>query len=136
MQRIQKVRILCKRLSCGWVTSHLLRQAPFRAGVPITADSVAGTGKKTASGKIDHDHVFFQDSGEPIRDLLCPDDPARATLRGLHLRVGRPELSSHLSSPAKSMTMRPFGVHLKTFPSCPISALDVALNRLDRVAGS
>jgi integrase len=50
-----------------------------------------------AAGKIEHDHVFFQDSGEPIRDLLCPAIRWRKSLRSLKLRHRRPYVARHTS---------------------------------------
>ncbi|GFE82508.1 hypothetical protein GCM10011487_45080 [Steroidobacter agaridevorans] len=50
-----------------------------------------------AAGKIEHDQVFFQDSGAPIRDLLCPALRWRKSLRSLKLRHRRPYVARHTS---------------------------------------
>ncbi|WP_129775676.1 site-specific integrase [Peristeroidobacter soli] len=50
-----------------------------------------------AARQIAHDHVFFQDCGEPIRDLLCPAIRSRKSLRSLKLRHRRPDVARHTS---------------------------------------
>jgi integrase len=50
-----------------------------------------------AGGKIHHEYVFFQDSGEPIRDLLCPALRWRQSLRSSKLRHRRPYVARHTS---------------------------------------
>jgi integrase len=50
-----------------------------------------------AAGHIDHDHVFFQETGEPIRNLQFPQVRWRRTLRSLKLRYRRPYVARHSS---------------------------------------
>ena len=50
-----------------------------------------------AEGKIDHDHVFVLDSGEPIRNLQVPVTRWRKTLRSLKVRYRRPYTARHSS---------------------------------------
>ena len=50
-----------------------------------------------AEGKIDHDHVFVLDSGEPIRNLQVPATRWRKTLRSLKVRYRRPYTARHSS---------------------------------------
>ena len=50
-----------------------------------------------AAGKIDHDHVFFRESGEPMRNLQCSQIRWRKTLRSLKLRYRRPYTARHSS---------------------------------------
>ncbi len=50
-----------------------------------------------AAGKIDHDHLFFQEGGEPIRNLQYPWVRWRTTLRALKLRYRRPYTARHSS---------------------------------------
>ena len=50
-----------------------------------------------AAGKIDHDHVFFLETGEPMRDLQCSQVRWRKTLRSLNLRYRRPYTARHSS---------------------------------------
>ncbi len=50
-----------------------------------------------AKGKIDHDHLFFQESGEPIRNLQYPGVRWRTTLHVLKLRYRRPYTARHSS---------------------------------------
>jgi integrase len=50
-----------------------------------------------AAGKIDHDHVFFLDSGAPIQNLQCPQIRWRKTLQSLKLRYRRPYTARHSS---------------------------------------
>ena len=49
------------------------------------------------AGKVDHDHVFFLDSGKPIQNLHCPQVRWRKTLRSLKLRYRRPYTARHSS---------------------------------------
>jgi integrase len=50
-----------------------------------------------AAGKIDHEHVFFLESGEPFRSLQYPQIRWRKTLRSLKLRYRRPYTARHSS---------------------------------------
>jgi integrase len=50
-----------------------------------------------AAGKIDHDHVFFLETGKPMRDLQCSQVRWRKTLRSLNLRYRRPYTARHSS---------------------------------------
>jgi integrase len=50
-----------------------------------------------AAGKINHDHVFFLDCGEPIQNLQCPQIRWRKTLQSLKLRYRRPYTARHSS---------------------------------------
>jgi hypothetical protein len=50
-----------------------------------------------ATGKVDHDHVFFLESGEPIRYLSCPQQRWRKTLLSLEVRYRRPYTERHSS---------------------------------------
>lgn len=50
-----------------------------------------------ASGKVDHYHVFFLQSGEPIRTLHHPQVRWRKTLQSLKLRYRRPYTARHSS---------------------------------------
>ncbi|HEY0686171.1 MAG TPA: hypothetical protein VGD45_27770 [Steroidobacter sp.] len=68
---------------CPRALAVLIRQLQLRA-------------RLQAAGKIDHD-VFFQNSGEPIRDLLCPAIRWRKSLRSLKLRHRRPYVARHTS---------------------------------------
>ncbi len=54
-------------------------------------------GQLVAAGKIDHDHVFFQKTGEPIRNLQFPQVRWRRTLTSLKLRYRRPYVARHSS---------------------------------------
>ncbi len=49
------------------------------------------------AGKIDHDHVFFLESGAPIRTLHHPQVRWRKTLQSLKLRYRRPYTARHSS---------------------------------------
>jgi hypothetical protein len=49
------------------------------------------------AGNIDHDHVFFQETGESIRNLQFPQVRWRRTLRSLKLRYRRPYVARHSS---------------------------------------
>lgn len=48
-------------------------------------------------GLIDHDRLFFHDSGEPIRSLLGPAQRWRQTLTRLGLRYRKPYAARHTS---------------------------------------
>jgi integrase len=50
-----------------------------------------------AAGKIDHDHLFFLESGEPIRNLNYPQQRWRKTLLSLKVRYRRPYTARHSS---------------------------------------
>lgn len=50
-----------------------------------------------AEGKINHDHVFVLDSGEPIRNLHVPGIRWRKTLGSLKVRYRRPYAARHSS---------------------------------------
>ena len=50
-----------------------------------------------AAGRINHDHVFFLESGEPMRSLQCPQIRWRKTMRSLKLRYRRPYTARHSS---------------------------------------
>jgi integrase len=50
-----------------------------------------------AAGRIDHDHVFFLESGEPFRTLHHPQVRWRKTLQSLKLRYRRPYTARHSS---------------------------------------
>jgi integrase len=50
-----------------------------------------------AAGKINHDHVFFLDCGEPIQNLQGPQIRWRKTLQSLKLRYRRPYTARHSS---------------------------------------
>ncbi len=69
---------------CPRALSVLRRQLRLRA-------------RLVADGKIDHDHVFFLDSGAPIQNLQCPQIRWRRTLRSLKLRYRRPYTARHSS---------------------------------------
>ncbi|MFL6601285.1 MAG: hypothetical protein ACJ8R9_08125 [Steroidobacteraceae bacterium] len=62
---------------CPRALSVLRRQLRLRASL------------KTV-GKIDHDHIFFLETGEPIRNLQYPAARCRKTLQSLKLRYRRP----------------------------------------------
>jgi hypothetical protein len=66
---------------CPRALSVLKRQLRLRA-------------RLVAPGKIDHDHVFFLDSGEPLQNLQCPQIRWRKTLQSLKLRYRRPYTSA------------------------------------------
>jgi hypothetical protein len=57
-----------------------------------------------AVGKIDHDQVFFTESGQPIRNLQYPGIRWRRTLRSLKLRYRRPYTARHSSVSWNLMT--------------------------------
>ncbi|MDB6084820.1 MAG: hypothetical protein JWN43_2701, partial [Gammaproteobacteria bacterium] len=69
---------------CPRALSVLKRQLRLRA-------------RLAAAGKIDHDHVFFLDSGAPIQNLQCPQIRWRKTLQSLKLRYRRPYTARHSS---------------------------------------
>lgn len=50
-----------------------------------------------AAGKIDHDHVFFQETGPPITNLVYPYTRWSRTLRSLKLRYRKPYAARHSS---------------------------------------
>ena len=50
-----------------------------------------------AEGKVNHDHVFVLDSGEPISNLGIPGTRWRRTLRSLKVRYRRPYTARHSS---------------------------------------
>jgi integrase len=50
-----------------------------------------------AAGRIDHDHVFFEETGESIKNLQYPQLRWRRTLAGLRLRYRRPYVARHSS---------------------------------------
>jgi integrase len=50
-----------------------------------------------AAGQISHDHVFFQKSGEPFRNLQHPGVRWRKALQSLKLRYRRPYTARHSS---------------------------------------
>ncbi len=50
-----------------------------------------------AAGKIGHDHLFFQETGEPIWNLQYPGIRWRKTLSALKLRYRRPYTARHSS---------------------------------------
>jgi hypothetical protein len=50
-----------------------------------------------AAGKIDHDHVFFQKTGELLRNLQYPQTRWRRTLTSLKLRYRKPYCARHSS---------------------------------------
>lgn len=50
-----------------------------------------------AAGRIDHDQVFFLETGEPIRNLHQPAVRWRTTLQSLKLRYRRPYTARHTS---------------------------------------
>jgi integrase len=50
-----------------------------------------------AAGNIDHDHVFFQENGELIRNIQYPQLRWRRTLASLRLRYRRPYVARHSS---------------------------------------
>jgi integrase len=52
---------------------------------------------KAAAGKIDHDHVFFQDSGRPMINLVYSYTRWSRTLRSLKLRYRKPYAARHSS---------------------------------------
>ncbi len=48
-------------------------------------------------GRIDHDHLFFTDSGRPIPDVKYPYTRWRRTLRRLAIRYRKPYMARHTS---------------------------------------
>jgi integrase len=50
-----------------------------------------------ADGNIDHDHVFFQETGQSIKNLQYPQLRWRRTLASLRLRYRRPYVARHSS---------------------------------------
>jgi integrase len=69
---------------CSRALSVLKRQLRLRA-------------RLKAAGKIDHDHVFFQETGEPFRNLQYPGKRWCKTLNSLKLRYRRPYTARHSS---------------------------------------
>lgn len=49
------------------------------------------------AGKINHDQVFFQESGQPLRNLQYPQQRWRRTLTALRIRHRRPYCARHSS---------------------------------------
>lgn len=50
-----------------------------------------------SAGRIDHEHLFFTDSGAPIPDVKYPYSRWQRTLRRLAIRYGKPYMARHTS---------------------------------------